>query len=189
MTPFKLITACPNPPRHGTEVSYFSPCSSLLDTANPLCQSFAFSPDQTPHSFPSFLLGPVLQISAGLSHFLHVFPQMQCPTLAPVLQRCQSTSRRNTGHSKSILLFMEDRLLLLGQDDAGKVVCDPSRSQDVFQQSPSNHSWVVCTANSFTRDNSKPTLMPLGVNDGASKLIFRFCPKLFENLIPPPKCL
>ena len=109
MIPFKLITAhYLTPTDMGQRFQKFSPRSSLPDTANPLCQSFAFSPDQTPRSFLSFLLGPVLQTPAGLSRFLYLFPQMQCPTLAPVLQRCQSTRRRNTGHSKSILLFMED---------------------------------------------------------------------------------
>lgn len=97
----------PNPHRHGVEVSHFSSRSSLPDTANPLCQSFTLSPDQTKPFLPTFPLGSCSSDFRWPHSFSPHLPQMQCPMLAPVLQQCQSTGRRNTGHSKSIL-FMED---------------------------------------------------------------------------------
>lgn len=134
-----------------------SPCSKLplfAGTANSSCQSCTFSPDLT----------PLLLLTQAL-----------------VLQPCQSTRRsQHWARSPSSCLWKHE------SDAVGAGWCWKSSvwPTNTFQWRPSSRSWVFCTANPFTRDNCKPALKPFGENDGPYKVIFRFCPKLLENLIP-----
>lgn len=80
---FQIHYHCPNPHRHGAEIPHFSP-GSVPDTADLLCQSFAFSPDQPASSHLSSWV--LFTRPSTASRFLRILPQMEGPTLAPALQ-------------------------------------------------------------------------------------------------------
>lgn len=89
-----FISTGPKSYRRG--VSYFSPNSKILlfaYTVNSSCQSYTFSPDQTPLFLPIFPLESSYSDPHRLFHFFYIFHQVQCPMQALVLQQCQSTRR------------------------------------------------------------------------------------------------
>lgn len=187
MTPFKLITTCPNPHRHGTEVS---PLAAVFQTRQNPVPILHFLSRPNTLLLPIFPLGSCSSDPRWLLSFSPHLPPAAVPhagSNTPAMPKLQETQHRTPWVPAPV--YGRLCLLLLRQDDAGKVVRDPPWSQGVFQQSLSSHPPVACTVNSFTSNNCKPMLTPSGVNDGRSKLIFWFCPNLFENLIPPPKGL
>lgn len=136
---FKLITTCPNPHRHEAEVSHLSP-GSIPDTANLLCQSFTFSPDHTPSQLlPIFPLGSCSSDPHRPLGFSASYRRYRCPHwLQHSGNECQSTRRQHRTQQARPPVYGRLCLQLLEEDDTGKAVHDPPRSQEAFQWSPSS---------------------------------------------------
>lgn len=128
MIPFTFISTDPNPYRQ--RASYFSPSSKLLlfaDTVNSSCQSYTFSPDQTPLFLPIFPLETSYSDPHQLLSFFSYLPSGAVPHAGfstPAMPKHQEIPILDT---KSIPMFMEAHVCCcLGQDDAGKAMYDPT---------------------------------------------------------------
>lgn len=132
---------------------------------------------------PSHLSSWVLLFRSLLAFFIFFTSSLRCSASCRLyyFSNAKAPGDPITGHKVPPSGSM--CLLLLGQDDAAEAMYDPPWPHNTFQWRSFNHPWVFCTANPLTRDKCKPTLKPFGGNDGPSKVIFWFCPKLLENQI------